>query len=718
MHAVLQNIAICLSFFMMLSCGRTLGPDDDNDGLSNRQEERFGTDPKNPDTDKDGIPDGADSTPLGGSLLLFVGGGPVYKGAQGLCSDVFARPQTSENKPITGEAQFVSFRADKGIVEYLGETGTGVYQAKVCSSVQQDIVVVARYDNPSDIFDAVERSILLPLQEGSMPQPGLNTSGLSGKVKGFLRVFALDGDTTGYKTIKPRPFKDALVVVNAHGNIFVSHTSEDGVVEFKDPSLYPPIDVTVGAKGYRFVSYLGVEAQNVAIPMMPLDPLPSERETKTGTVEGRVIGFFGEVEGIERFPQKGSILGCDESTEIPIAIVKAALRNVPLSSISMGNILEDPLDPTSMLPVPANLVIPYEQDEDTWHFLLRDVPEGVHLVFALAGTTKCLPQAMKNPYALYFTPRAFGMERVEVVGGKTTFVEIKLEIDLRPDPAQSVKVYLGNLPDDPDTGKPLPNGLAFGVVDTGGEGYLFVTVDTSFNHKPFENPILVRFPDPQNPVFKRLGIDPLYMAVGLAGREAYLGADPPGISTPVRPGVSAGDIVHLDSKDVWCKVPQILHPAPPRRQDMPLDTLSPEEFDGRIEWKPTESEPKPDLYVVRINYLTPAPKNPLLGDPHASVGGPESHCLWEIFLPPQRSSVELPAKPEGADVWPVLKNPAPSMGDTPQKYDENTIEIELNAYTLCALNKPFDYNQDFEYYDLNVHALCVSQDSFPVKVKE
>jgi hypothetical protein len=718
MCTILGNIVLCLSFLVFFSCGRTLGPDDDHDGLSNRQEERFGTDPKNPDTDGDGILDGADDTPLGGSLLLFAGSGPVYRTSQGLCSDVFARPQTSDNKPISGKAQFVSFRADKGILEYLGETGTGVYQAKICSIAQEDIQVSARYDDPSDIFDPVERSIMLSLKQGSLPQPGLNTSGLSGNVAGFLRVFALDADTTNYKAILPRPFKDALVVVHAGGKVFVGRTSEDGVVEFKDPSLVPPVDVTVGAEGYRFTTYIGVEAQNIAVAMMPLDPIPSEREAKTGTIEGRVIGFFGEIPGIDPFPQKGSILGCDENTEIPIAITKVALRNVPLSSISMGDILEDPLDPTSMLPVPANLVIPYENDEETWHFLLRNVPQGVHLVFALAGTTRCLPQAMQNPYALYFTPRAFGMERVEVIGGKTTSVELKLEIDLRPTSEESVKVYLGNLPNDPETNAPLPNGLAFGVVDTGGEGYLFVAVDTSFNHEFFHNPILVRFPDPKNPVFERLGIDPLYMAVGLAGRNAYLGADPPGISTPVRPEVQAGDIVHLDSKDVWCAIPEVLHPAPPRRQNMPLDTLSPEQFEGRIEWKPVEYVPKPDLYVARINYLLPAPKNALLGDPHASVGGPESHCLWEIFLPSDRTFLELPSKPEGVDVWPVLKNPAPSTGDTPQRYDENTIEIELNAYTLGARNKPFTYNQDFEYYDLNCHALCVSQDSFPARVKE
>jgi hypothetical protein len=41
-------------------------PDLDKDGIYDEyEEERFGTDPENPDTDGDGILDGADDTPAG-----------------------------------------------------------------------------------------------------------------------------------------------------------------------------------------------------------------------------------------------------------------------------------------------------------------------------------------------------------------------------------------------------------------------------------------------------------------------------------------------------------------------------------------------------------------------------------------------------------------------------------------------------------------------------
>ena len=38
--------------------------DDDRDGLSNERERKLGTNPLDPDTDHDGIPDGKDSDPL------------------------------------------------------------------------------------------------------------------------------------------------------------------------------------------------------------------------------------------------------------------------------------------------------------------------------------------------------------------------------------------------------------------------------------------------------------------------------------------------------------------------------------------------------------------------------------------------------------------------------------------------------------------------------
>jgi len=65
-------------------------------------------------------------------------------------------------------------------------------------------------------------------------------------------------------------------------------------------------------------------------------------------------------------------------------------------------------------------------------------------------------------------------------------------------------------------------------MDTGGEGFIFVSVDGSFNHDAFRNPIRFRFPDDDNKFIKELGLKLNRLAVGLAGvRRTW---------TPTRPG--------------------------------------------------------------------------------------------------------------------------------------------------------------------------------------
>ncbi len=710
-----------------LDCGRDVGPDSDKDGLTDRQEDRFGTDPHNPDTDGDGILDGQDPEPLGQGPSLTLTRGPVRpNGESQRCADLLARLRDTQGNPMPGRQ--VEFFADWGTLSQPVERAPGDFACQVCTSERVVAHVTAHYDDPTDAFLPIEASVAIAFTvEGDLPQPGVNTGVYagSGPVAGTLRVFALDADTVGMAGSAPAPFEGAQVVVRAGERVFFGLTSPDGFVEFEDEALKGPVDVTVGADGYRFISYLGVNAANLAVPMVPLDPVPGRDDARVGDIEGSVFGFFGEAMalGIEPFPNTGSILGCDEATQIPLAIVQVALRNVPLSSISMGNILEAP-DPavTGPFPVPANLVVPYAGDTTSWRFALRDVPEGQHLLFALGGTTRCLLQAMKDPYHLWFEPRALAVERVQVRGGEVTTQDLVFSVDLRPLPGQTVDISLGSFPVDYKTGEPLPNGLVFGVVETGGEGYLFVAVDATYQWKPPQNPVRIRFPDPGHPVLKALGLAPIYLAVGFAGREAVLGADPPGITTAIAPGVRAGDSLDFSRPEAWLPPPRLLHPRPPAGVGGPLDALSPDLFTGEASWEPVTWPRQPDFYVFRINYMTPAPRNTLVEEPNdprkGSVGGPASHCLWEIFLPGDRSSLSLPTFPEEAPYRPLLRNPLPTDfdADAPQHYGPKTLELELNAYLLGAGGKPFDYNNDFEYFDVNLHAAGVSQDSFVVEV--
>jgi hypothetical protein len=629
------------------------------------------------------------------------------------CVLLTASLRDGDGKAMVG-AQ-VNFHSETGEFSNQESPVAGEYPARLCTGDRGVAHVVATYDNPNDPYPAVtaDRTVSFTVDD-RLPQPGLNTAPYAGagKVDGFLRVFALDEDTVGRATT-PEPFPGvAYVLVEAGGRQWSGTTGAGGFVEFSDPDLKAPVDVTVGAPGHRWTTYLGESAINVAVAVMRLDPVAGKDDARTGAVEGTVIGFEGEG-GLPAFPPGGSLFS--HTDEVPIAIVSLGLKNVPLSSISMGNILQAPdEEETGPVPIPSNMVL----YPSLSRFRIANVPEGQYLLFALGGMARGVVDSMADPYFLDFSPRALAITRIAVKGGQVTSQDLRLEVDLLPVPGTTAGVNLGNLPVDALTGKPFPNGLVMPVMDTGGEGYVFVDVDGSFNRPGFVNPIPIRFPLSIEPHIASLGLSLTPLAVGLAAREAVAGVDPPGISTAVYPGVNPGDVVDFASPGAWLAAPAGAVPAPPAA-GLPVDAVSPEPFTGTIEFAPVTEWRVPDLYVVRFNRMTGSPRNTMLdslGNP-LSIGGPRSHGLWEIFVPPDRTRLVLPCFPEGMPA-PLLANPAPDPGPevTLQHYAADTVEIELNAYALGAGGKPFRYDDDFVYTDLNLHASGVSQDSYLVKV--
>jgi len=719
MACILGNpLRLIFAIIFLVGCGRSLGPDSDGDGLTDRQEEQFGTDPTNPDTDCDNEPDGTDEMPKQGASLNLTNS-PVTDEQGGLrCSNLEARLTFSgSDSPPDGKVELATDLGEIGPVE---ETEPGVFRARLCTDVPEVAYVSAKYDDPDDSCPAVTTGIVVVFApRGVLPRPGLNTEPYSGagRLDGTLTVFSLDADHVGM------PFGGAFVLVESDSGTWNGLTNSQGWVEI--PSLKGPVDVTVTAEGFRTTTYIGMDSRYLAVAMVRLDPIPGQDDGRTGSIEGVVSGFMGEG-NLPPFPPMGNpySLVCDEdSDDIPLVIVQVALRNIPLSSISMGSILESPdPDETGIPPIPSNLVLLYENAPDDARFKLDDLPEGQHLLFALGGTGRCLYDAMKDPYNMPFRPRAMGIRRIQVKGGEVVNGDVTMDVDLLPEANSTVDVEMGAFPDDWKTGERLPKGLVFGVVDTGGEGYIFVAVDGSYNLPGFENPVRMRFPSSHDPRMKDLDLTgTTNLVVGFAGRGVQCGADPPGITTAIVPGVVAGDKADFSVPEAWLPPPEPLIPKPPQETGIPLDEVSEEPFEGLVEWAPV-TDPRPvDLYAVRINYMTPAPRNPLveLGECKAakgSVGGPRSHCVWELMVPGDRTNIDLPAFPYDAPAGPVLKNPVSNLGDDtdPQEYGPDTMEIEVNAYVLGAGGKPFDYYDDFEYTDVNLHATGVSQDSYLV----
>ena len=711
MRAAAWQLALCLA--ALAACGRNPGRDSDHDGLYDWQERKFGTDPFNPDTDGDGLKDGDPRNwdPTGRNTRVALVASPVYgTGGTRRCSDLVARVTVANGAPPAG--MDVAFTTTLGDLGQVAASNDGAFSVTLCTDQKGQAAVTASYLKHS-------QSVNVSFDLG-LPVPGLNagTSKGSGTIDdGFLHVSAITRGIDGSEA----PFPGATVLVQGGGKSCWRQTGSQGDTIFhlgtaNCPDATAPVDVTVGADGYRWTTYMGVRARNVAVRVSRLDPLPGDT-SRTGRITGIVTGFGGKPDlGIAAFPDGDFLTG-----EFSVAIVQVASQDVPLSSMSMGSVLVPPEGPIA---IPANMFL-----KGGGPYSLSGVPEGHHLVFALAGIADNAVGALEDPYRLTFRARALGIQRVAVAAGADNEVNIDLTMDLNPDHGQTSDLYFPPaLPTDPMTGNPLVNALAMPVIDTGDEGFIFVSVDGSYNHPPFQNPIRFRFPDEDQLTNAIEGLKMNRMAVGLAGRKAYLAADPPGISTPVRPGLKPGDQVRLDATDPspWLALPHSRHPAQPLAgfPGHPLDTVSDEPFKGHMEWDPVTDPRPPDLYVLRINWMTGAPLNDIFGPPadpitgtKPSIGGPASHCMWEIFVPADRTSVDLPAFPDdpALPARPVVANPAPSLDSTttPQHYGPKTVELELNAYVLGAA-KPFDYSDDFAYSDVNLSCSVVSQDSYLV----
>ncbi len=710
-------LILCSALATATSCGRGPGADSDGDGLSDLQELLFGTGSSISDTDNDGVPDGWDDDPLSGDPQIRLTASPAFENEEGhRCVMVGLRVLDGRGFGLGNAKVSVSWElGDLGEV-MTDHTGSGRLTA--CSAVKAETVLSAESQNLGGRVDKIRASIDLSLKHLAVPGVNTEPDQGAGPANGHVKVTALQ--RTGNGAL--RPFEGASVFIDAGtGSIPFQTTGPAGVVEFFDAALVSNFDVTVGAPGHRYVTYLGISGASVSVVLDPLDLVASDAATGIGQIEGLVSGFLGEG-GLEPLPSSSSLFG---DGRIAVAIVSTAINGRPLSSISMGSILEQPVG----IGVPGNMSLcmysdPVQAAKDDACaysvYSLSDVPAGQHLVFALGGTVGDPLATINDPYTIDFKPMALGIARVNVKPGQVNKADILMNIDLSSQEDDAVQMYIGSLPTDYKTGTPMPNALAMPVIDTGGEGFMFVSINGDYNREGFQNPIRIKFPNPDDPVLKELGLSITNLAVGLAGRASYKAGDPPGISTPVRPGVKPGDTVHLDSQSAWLELPELLDPAV-LPHNMPLDTVSPDLFTGKIRWRPVSSPVSPDLYVLRLNYLTAAPRNTLSSgnNKDGTLGGPRSHALWEIFVPADRSSVTLPVFPEGFPT-PYLGNPDPTPSDStsPHRFDADTIEVELSAYVLGADGKPFDYSNDFEYNDVNMHCTVVSQDSVPVRMGE
>ena len=703
-----SRIALFALLLLAACAGEEIGPDSDGDGLTDQQETTFGTDPHNPDTDGDGLLDGVDPEPWEGTqptITLEVGEiEELETYRQALITIELRNPggMLMMGKEIEGAT-------DLGSLSTIEENEDGTYQTYIRTGAGGLATVIISYDDPTGTYDEARNSVRVEFPSDMIyAQPGMNTDSFvgAGGLEGSLRVLTVNADSSNWPGREPLPTPDAYVQVDLpDGDTLSMRSDGNGAAVFVDPRLEGPVTITAGAEGARYVTMVDVDAKNVTIPITDLDFVPGRDEGTVGRVSGLVSGFEGEY-GLEPFPPDANLLG-----QINIAIVQIAPRNVPLSSLSAGSILEPTAgDTQGGIEIPSNMVLYFPAEPEAAIYEMENLRPGDYLVFALAGEARDVVQAVTNPYALRFEPRALAIAEASVEAGVETEVDLHLKIDLMTG-AGEIPVSLGNLAIDPITAEPLHNGLLLPVFDTG-KGFVFVDVNGDFNQPDYTNPTSIVFPDPDDATIQELGLvlDPL--VVGLAGRAAQDGADPPGISTVIRHRQAPStDPVDYEDASVWLPLPIGIDPAPPTGDDLTLDTVGGTLTDHHFAWEVYGDPPDPDLFVLRINYMTPPTVNTLI--PTLTLGGPRSHMLWEVYVPGSKREVTLPELPADAPGQPVLWNPDPSddNDDVNHHYAEDVLEVEINIYEL-GTSKPFDYNDDFQLSDLNLEAKAVSQDSY------
>lgn len=726
---------------MASSCtAEVRGLDSDGDGLSDEQERMFCTDPHTPDTDGDTIPDALDPSPCDKPKINVV---PTVVSTVSTETQATATVQIAV-RDANGrwiDDDTLEVRTTFGELTPLTKIGTGIFEISLSSSndgaaevtfslmhanVSETILVELKLkketsiepnpDNPDPEKPTPEKPTPSPESSSCadfvLTTPGVNPGiyANSGKMDGKLIVAAVDGQSLNWSDSALRAKPGAYVQVDlGDGSVLHGTTDDNGCVAFEDERLKGEVTVTIGAQKARYVTMTHIDARVIVFPLISRDIAQKDAKTEGAKVTGTVRGFWGET-GLPTLPQQNTnVFGT-----INIAIVQAAIRNMPLSSMNTGSILRPPNGESvtaELFDIPPNLVLSNKRDPSLSRFSLDKLEPGKYLIFALAGAGGNILAASQNPYELKFKPMALGIKEIEVRAGETVDIDLPLQIDLRTN-TDDARLHFGQLPTDPKTGQALPMGLVLPMIRTG-KGYIFLDVNSEWNLPNFSNPISLIFPRAVDEVLTSLGLSVDPMVVGLAARRAVSGFDLPGISTRVSHIVfdkssTATPAVYMNDGAQWPSLPKFVTPEPP--QSEALDAVGGNLYPSRkIAW---EMKSDADLTILRLNYMTPPIHNKIL---NSDIGASQAHLLWEIYVPSPYREVVLPSLSEQAPDYPVLVNYEPTTKDAAYQYDETTIELEINAYYMGP--KHFDYERDFCFEDVNVHSLSVSQDSYLISVK-
>ena len=724
------NIVLIMIYFVVLmlffiSCKAEFEIDSDNDGLSDKQEKIFGLDPFDSDSDGDGIIDSKDLDPIPKPFTIKSELSDLIMGSED--SRAIIRTILIKGKDTPVENAKLHLDTDLGVFSSIKYKDSGEYIVELESSNRGLANIIIKYtDSENSLLTVKSNLSVYFILEDDLPQPGNNTAAFSENksLDKNLKVFAVYGYSTGYQSHAPIPFKNAFIQIEKNSQLFpLAYTNSAGFVEIEDENLKGPVNITVGYLGFRTVSIFNVNSYIVTVPLFEIDKLNNQNE-ETGAITGKVIGWRGN-EHIPPFPEGSSIFG-----QFNAAIVQLAAKNVPLVSMSMSNMLEynssgDNLSLESV--IPKNFVIADLENPENNIYRLENIRPGEYLIYSLAGITQDILKWLQDPYYLNFDTKALGIEKVVVEAGQTLEKDIELNINLNKGApfTEQIEVFIGNSPKDirscgPDFNevnyleyncKTMSNIMLLPALFTEDQWVISSDIEAGYNLERFSNPLITVFPTNDHFRMIELGLKFTPLIVAVAGRDAYNGAILPGLSAAVSKGFSTP--VNFNIPESWAHLPITKFPKAPlidKRPDEWLDSVS---FPSVISWRKPLGMNDPELYTIRINYMTSPPYNPFTG---GTIGGPESHFLWEIYIPGYITEIIMPKLPEFAT---LISNPVPTdISNSVYHYNESNLEFEITAYYLEYDTNQFDFNNNFFFYEVNYYTKKASQDSFIFSVSD
>lgn len=435
-------------------------------------------------------------------------------------------------------------------------------------------------------------------------------------------------------------------------------TNASGEIPFNSPVLKGPQTITAGASGYRFFSFVDVNASQIEIPLQPKDPV-----AETASVTGGLTGFDG----------------VNNDGKVQAALVIPTMNLDDLMMLDFSSLLSEDVLLMSVLGtdyyIPGNIVIPEQTETISNLFPVTFSNPSYQLTLPKNTTQHLFSLGVEVPVdsvingGLDFSLMdviKLGMYRDLYIDG-----DLSQDIPMTATPADNLTLTTQNTP----AGSTLLLVSAGEIngntnVLPGGSGDLFLMDFAQISGGTSTSSLLGTVPNTIAP-FQ----DTRYLAVALA---------------------FSGDVTEL--KDITAIVDRSdFAPTTPTTLNLTtfftpvqLNNVTGEEFSFSSAVQAGIS-PQPDLNVALLSLVTTVPDT----SPGAAAGDTveETDILWTLFSAGSNLSFHLPILPSGAPA--VLPFPEETAADDRLVWMQSVFALTRTT---------FNFNQ----FDMDTFAAAVT----------